>query len=99
MPTQRSRQLCGLAAKLKREELEKHIGSSCAVLWERQINPDAVLWFVYTPHFHRIVSDAAHFYKTAIIDVSVDQLSSEGLTLVSQCQQAELQDCFRWPDL
>ena len=72
-----------LAARLKKDELEKHIGSSCSVLWEQRINQETGMWAGYTPHYHRIVSNDASIGEAKVTDISVDQVSQDGLSLVN----------------
>ena len=91
---ERSRQMHELATRLKRDELEKHIGSSCSVLWEQQINQERGLWTGYTPQYHKIVSSDAGIREAKIIDVRVEQVSQDGLSLVNNARQTEVNLTF-----
>jgi len=90
----RSRQIHELAARLKRDELEKHIGSHCSVLWEQRINQGAGYWTGYTPHYHKIVSSDASIREARITEVGVDCMSQDGLSLVSLAEQKQLLTSF-----
>ena len=92
---ERSLQMHQLAAALKKEELKKHIGSRCPVLWEQQINRETGLWAGYTPQYHRIVSGDIRFNSAKITEVSVDQVSRDGLTLVNNARQLEVDLTFQ----
>jgi len=87
---ERSREIHELAARLKKNELEKHIGNRYAVLWEREINADRGLWTGYTPHYHKIVSSDNKINEAMISEISVDNLSSDGITLASNTMQVEV---------
>jgi threonylcarbamoyladenosine tRNA methylthiotransferase MtaB len=87
---ERSREMHELAARLKRKELEKHTGNRYAVLWEREINADRGLWTGYTPHYHKIVSSDNKINEAMISEVNVDNLSPDGIALVSNAMQVEV---------
>ena len=87
---ERSRQMHQLAAALKKEELRKHMSSRCSVLWEQQINRETGLWIGYTPQYHRIVSSDVNINSAKITEVSVDQVSQDGLTLVNNARKLEV---------
>jgi threonylcarbamoyladenosine tRNA methylthiotransferase MtaB len=91
---ERSRQMHELAAKLKKKELAKHIGSSCSVLWEQQINQERSLWTGYTPHYHKIVSDDVNISEARISEVTVDRMSGDGQRLVNNAVQTEVKQTF-----
>ncbi len=86
----RSRQMHALAARLKKDELQKHIGTSCSVLWEQQINQESFLWTGYTPQYHKIVSSDANINAAKITDISVDQVSQDGIYLVNRVGQKQI---------
>jgi threonylcarbamoyladenosine tRNA methylthiotransferase MtaB len=91
---ERSRQMHELAKRLKKDELQKHIGARCSVLWEQQINQETALWAGYTPHYHKIVSNAAYISDAKITEVTIDQISQDGLRLVNNTQHAEVKQDF-----
>jgi threonylcarbamoyladenosine tRNA methylthiotransferase MtaB len=95
---ERSRQMHQLAARLKAIELEKNIGQITSVLWEQQINAENGLWSGYTPQYHKVVSSNHLIQEASISDVTIDQVSADGLTLVSRSSQIqgqkEIQSCF-----
>ncbi len=91
---ERSRQMHALAARLKKTELQKHLGSHCSVLWEQQVTREKNLWTGYTPHYHRIVSSDADIRVAEITHVSVDHLSQEGISLVNQAGQSAILTSF-----
>ena len=91
---ERSRQMHTLAAQLKKNELEKHIGSRYSVLWERQINQESGLWSGYTPHYHKIVSSNGKISDAKITEVRVEQVSQDGLSLVNNARQMEVDLTF-----
>jgi threonylcarbamoyladenosine tRNA methylthiotransferase MtaB len=80
---ERSRQMHELAAGLKKDELQKHIGTLCSVLWERKVNQERGLWTGYSPHYHKVVSSDAGISNARITHVSVDRVSQDGLNLVN----------------
>ena len=76
----RSREMHELATKLKKRELQQHIGNTASVLWEQKINHDH--WIGYTPHYHRITSDCTDIQTASTIsDVSIDEIDPLSLTL------------------
>jgi len=83
-----------LAARLKKTELQKHLGSHCSVLWEQQVTRETNLWTGYTQHYHKIVSDDATISEAKIIHVRVDQLSRDGVSLVNQAGQKAIFTSF-----
>ena len=91
---ERSLQMHELAARLKKTELEKHIGSRCSVLWERIINQESGLWTGYTPQYHKIVSGDADISEAKITEVSVEQVSQDGISLVNNARQMEVDLTF-----
>jgi len=91
---ERSQQMHQLAAKLKAIELQKQIGYTCPVLWEQQINQQAGLWTGYTPQYHKIISSDTTIQESKITDIKVDQVSSNGMTLVNCSRQTEVQQIF-----
>ena len=91
---ERSRQMHELAVRLKKVELQKHIGASCGVLWEQQINREAALWVGYTPHYHKIVSSDANICDAKITEVTVDQISGDGLRLINNAVHSEVKQAF-----
>ena len=86
---ERSRQMHQLAARLKAIELEKNIGQITSVLWEQQINAENGLWSGYTPQYHKVVSSNHLIQEASISDVTIDQVSSDGLTLMSHSSQVQ----------
>jgi threonylcarbamoyladenosine tRNA methylthiotransferase MtaB len=91
---ERSRQMHELAAGLKKDELQKHIGTCCSVLWEQQVNQETALWVGYTPHYHKIISGDANISDAKITDVTVDQISQDGLRLVNNAVHTEVKQDF-----
>lgn len=91
---ERSQQMHQLAAKLKAIELQKQIGYTCPVLWEQQINQQGGLWTGYTPQYHKIISSDTTIQESKITDIKVDQVSSDGMTLVNCSRQTEVQHFF-----
>ena len=91
---ERSRQMHALAARLKKTELEKHLGSHCSVLWEQQVSRGKNLWTGYTQHYHKIVSSDANISSAKITDVSVDRVSQDGISLLSQAGQKAILGIF-----
>jgi len=93
----RSRQMHELAAQLKAKELRMHLGTSCSVLWEQQINEENGLWSGYTQHYHKIVTDDSSIRETNITDVTVDKVSGDGLSLVNLDRLKEISVSFDRP--
>ena len=87
---ERSQQMHELAARLKRNELERHIGRWYSVLWERQISQESGLWSGYTPHYQKIVSSDSKIIEAKITEVRVEQVSQDGLSLVDNARQKEV---------
>ena len=88
---ERSRQMHEIASRLKSAELEKSLGQTAAVLWEQQINTETGLWSGYTQHYHKVVSADQSIQEASISDVIIDQVSADGLTLVSRSSQSQSQ--------
>jgi threonylcarbamoyladenosine tRNA methylthiotransferase MtaB len=84
---ERSLQMHELAARLKKIELEKHVGALRSVLWEQQVNRETNLWTGYTQHYHKIISSDASISDAKITDVSIDRVSQDGISLVNQAGQ------------
>jgi hypothetical protein len=59
------------------------------VLWEQQINAETGLWSGYTPQYHKVVSSNHLIQEASISDVTIDQVSSDGLTLMSHSSQVQ----------
>jgi len=91
---ERSQQMHTLAARLKKAELEKHVGTRSLVLWEQQVNQEINLWTGYTEHYHKIVSSDANISSAKITDVSVDRVSQDGISLANQTGQKALLGIF-----
>lgn len=89
---QRSRQMHELASRLKTIELGKNTGQTASVLWEQQINSETGLWSGYTPQYHKVVSTDPGIQEASISDVIIDQVSADGLTLVSRSGQGRNQN-------
>ena len=85
----RSRQMHELGARLKRIELEKNIGKTVPVLWEQKINVETGLWSGYTPQYHKVLSSNHSIQEASISDVTIDQVSADGLTLLSRSNQLD----------
>jgi threonylcarbamoyladenosine tRNA methylthiotransferase MtaB len=94
----RSRQMHEMASRLKAVELEKNISQTVPVLWEQKTNAETGLWSGYTPQYHKVVSSNHSIQEASISDVTIDQVSADGLTLVSRSSQIqgqkEIQSCF-----
>lgn len=86
---ERSREMHLLAAQLKTRELNRHIGNTGAVLWEQKINNDTGLWLGYTPHYHKILSSDSRIQSAEILEVKIDAVSPDGLTLRNTSAQLE----------
>jgi threonylcarbamoyladenosine tRNA methylthiotransferase MtaB len=80
---ERSREMHGLAAKLKRAELKLHIGNRAAVLWEQPVNEASNQWLGYTPHYHKIIGSQSQITASKISEVSIDAISADGLSLIN----------------
>jgi threonylcarbamoyladenosine tRNA methylthiotransferase MtaB len=91
---ERSQQMHELAARLKKEELERHVGARYSVLWEQQINQETALWAGYTPHYHKIVSSDANISDANITEVTIDRISQDGLRLVNNTLHVEVKQSF-----
>jgi threonylcarbamoyladenosine tRNA methylthiotransferase MtaB len=94
---ERSQQMHQLAAKLKTIELQKQVGNRATVLWEQQTSQGSGLWTGYTPQYHKIVSGDSKIREAKITEVTVDQVSEDGLRLVNRARQREVLQTF--PDL
>jgi len=86
---ERSRQMHELGARLKRIELEKNRGKTASVLWEQKINVETGLWSGYTPQYHKVLSSSHGIQEASISDVIIDQVSADGLTLLSRSNQTD----------
>lgn len=80
----RSREMHELAARLKEQELTKHLGSTVPVLWEQTLSSAENYWLGYTPHYHRVMSNNSNIHASEILSVRLDQLGGDGLVLVNQ---------------
>ena len=80
----RSREMHALAARLKQQELERHVGTRAEVLWEQQVNRNLGQWIGYTPHYHRVTSTNAQISAADISEVSIDSIADDGSMLVSE---------------
>lgn len=86
---ERSRQMHELASRLKKIELEKNLGQTASVLWEQKINAETGSWSGYTPQYHKVVTSNHSIQEASISEVIIDQVSSDGLTLLSGSSQPE----------
>jgi len=86
----RSREMHLLAARLKQQELSKHVGRSASVLWEQQMSDSVDQWVGYTPHYHKIAAFDANIRAATIGDVSIDSVSSDGLLLQHHLSQPKV---------
>lgn len=77
----RSQEMLALARELKRAELERHVGTSAPVLWERRLGDGIGDWIGYTPHYHKIRSAGDSIEAARIDTVSIDALGADGDTL------------------
>jgi len=91
---ERSLQMHELAARLKKIELEKHVGARRSVLWEQQVNQETNLWTGYTQHYHKIISSDASISDAKITDVSIDRVSQDGISLANQAGQRAIVKYF-----
>jgi len=91
---ERSRQMHALAARLKKNELLKHLGRNCSVLWEQQVSRKTALWTGYTPHYHKIFSSDEQISEAKITQVTADQLSQNRLSLVNRAEQKQILTSF-----
>jgi threonylcarbamoyladenosine tRNA methylthiotransferase MtaB len=83
----RSREMHELAARLKRRELQAHLGKRAEVLWERQTGG---CWIGYTPHYHKIASREAGIRASGISEVAIDSISADGSMLVNDAIQPQV---------
>lgn len=86
----RSREMHVLAARLKQQELERHLGTRAEVLWEQQVNRDLGQWIGYTPHYHKVTSMNAQISAADISEVSIDTVSDDGSMLVSEANRNQV---------
>ena len=86
----RSREMHALAAELKRRELERHLDSRVAVMWERQSNPAQAQWVGYTPHYHKIATVDPSITAARIDEVGIDALAADGAMLISHGSSAQI---------
>jgi hypothetical protein len=47
------------------------------------------LWSGYTPQYHKVVSSNLSIQEASVSDVTIDQVSADGLTLVSRSRQIQ----------
>jgi threonylcarbamoyladenosine tRNA methylthiotransferase MtaB len=90
----RSQQMHDLATRLKIEALTKQTGRTASVLWEQQVNAEGGLWSGYTPEYHKVLSNNSNITESCITEVSIDQVSEDGLTLLNQSTQHEIAVSF-----
>jgi threonylcarbamoyladenosine tRNA methylthiotransferase MtaB len=90
----RSQQMHDLATRLKIEALTKQTGRTASVLWEQQVNAEGGLWSGYTPEYHKVLSNNSNIIESCITEVSIDQVSEDGLTLLNQSTQHEIAVSF-----
>jgi tRNA A37 methylthiotransferase MiaB len=83
-----------LATRLKIEALTKQTGRTASVLWEQQVNAEGGLWSGYTPEYHKVLSNNSNITESCITEVSIDQVSEDGLTLLNQSTQHEIAVSF-----
>ncbi len=83
----RSQEMLALAGALKRAELERHVETTAAVLWERRLGDGVGDWIGYTPHYHQIRSADASIEAARIDTVSIDALSADGDILLHRPAQ------------
>jgi threonylcarbamoyladenosine tRNA methylthiotransferase MtaB len=67
---QRGREMRELANRMQLAELQKHVGNSYPVLWEKQLTVDSPRRVGYTPHYHKVVSSP---HPPAIGSANLDQ--------------------------
>jgi threonylcarbamoyladenosine tRNA methylthiotransferase MtaB len=91
---ERSQKMHQLAAKLKANELRKQVGNRCSVLWEQQTEHGSGIWTGYTPQYHKIESADSSISEAKIAEVTVDQVSADGLRLVNRTRQTEVRQTF-----
>lgn len=90
----RSREMHELAAMLKSQALQQHVGSTAPVLWEHKINLESDQWVGYTPHYFKIISGDIDTQSASISEVGIDRVSSDGLTLLGNTQGKAVQVDF-----
>ena len=91
----RSREMHVLAARLKQQELERHVGTRAEVLWEQQVNRNLGQWVGYTPHYHKVTSMDGRISAADISEVSIDAVSDDGSMLVNEgCRTQVMVDDF-----
>lgn len=83
----RSRRLHESAARMKRQQLERHVGRQWDVLWEgyREPQPDGrVRQYGYTPHYLRVATDVPVTVDLAhrLLPVHVERLDEGGDLLI-----------------
>jgi len=91
---ERSRQMHQVAALLRKQELQKHVGNTYSVLWEQEISQQSGTWSGYTPQYHKIVSSDSEIIAAKITHVTVDAISTDGLTLVNSNRRREVYQSF-----
>ena len=84
----RSREMHALAQRLRRRELERHVGRRVAVLWEQPVDAGATTWAGYTPHYHRIRVTDASLIAGRISTVDVDAVAPDGALLLARAGRA-----------
>ena len=90
----RSRQMHELALELKTRELKNQVGREVSVLWEQKINQETGLWAGYTPEYHKIHSASLGIEEASISKVLIDEVSPDGLTLINNNRQKEVNAQF-----
>ena len=94
----RSREMHALAAQLKTDELQKHIGSTASVLWEQELGTNNNQWMGYTSHYHRIISSNNTIESSQISEVKISQLSTEGQALICPATHSTVSVAFKNPE-
>ncbi len=77
----RSREMHELAARMKRRELERHLGQVQEVLWERC--SESGTWSGYTPYYHRIAGRIGQPGASGIRPARIDGIDELGGQLLA----------------
>ncbi len=80
----RSREMHALSRRLRRRELERHVGRRVRVLWEQPVAAGETVWAGYTPHYHRIHAADAALVAGQLGTVAVDAVAPDGGVLLAR---------------
>jgi len=83
---QRSHEIHKLAKQLKFQDMSKHLGKCCKVLWEKKESSDSSVWSGYTPHYHRVHKYSEEINPSMISGVFLNSLIKENLIFSENMQ-------------